>query len=111
MPEQEATNSNSPKIKIIIITWPKKISRNLISRFLNVSRITMYVSQNLSMSSLKMSSLPWHQLMKGKNMQRMGMVRTVWSIATFVTIVLSRCQFVRSHVHCTVSSKKNAPGI
>ena len=49
----------------------------------------MYVSQNLSMSSLKMSSLPWHQLMKGKNMQRMGMVRTVWSIATFVTIVLN----------------------
>ena len=48
----------------------------------------MYVSQNLSMSSLKISSLPWHQLMKGKKTQRIGIVRTVWSIATFVTIVL-----------------------
>ena len=43
-----------------------------------------------------MSSLPWHQLMKGKNMQRMGMVKTVWSIATFVTIVLSGDSVIKS---------------
>ena len=66
----------------------------------------MYVSQNLSMSSLKMSSLPWHQLMKGKNMQRMGMVRTVWSIATFVTIVLNGGQSDQKFPEQKIQEKK-----
>ena len=42
----------------------------------------------MSISSWKMCSLPWHQLIQGKNMQRRGMVSRVWSSTTLVTTVL-----------------------